>query len=497
MNALRPYQVTALDSMRDATSAVLQMPTGAGKTLTAAEFVGSLTGTVWFVGHRREIVRQASLALTACGIDHALASPGKRHDTSKRIQVCSIGAMKRRMLKYPAPSTIIYDECHHIGARTWSALQDAFPDARHIGLTATPVRLDGQGLAHWFDELIVGPSIAELIQQGYLSRYKLYAPSQPDLAEVPVRRGDYAPADADKVMNDPRIIGDAVEHYQLHASGKRALAFTTSVAASVALVDRFNAAGIPSAHIDGTTPVAKRDAAVADLASGKIQVLSNFGVFTEGFDLPSIDAVILLRPTKSVGMYLQMVGRSLRIADGKPYAIILDHAGLVHEHGFPDADRSWSLEGGDRRARTATKRKPMVFTCPDCGRSHAPAVACPECGHKYPPKKVADATAGMLEELRADEETIAAELAEQENAARVIEEAMATFVPVAAFGRIIHRTPSGVYKMIAEGLPINDDGEVQVSAGLAWFEARPQPRRKPRVAKPKPRKWWQWRAARS
>ena len=496
---LRPYQATARDSVAEAltaaSSVVLQLPTGAGKTQTATSLIPD-TGVVWFLCHRREIMRQASAALTAAGIEHAIAGSGRRPKPEVRVQVCSIGAMARRLAQYPAPAQIIMDECHHVAARTWSSIIEAFPNAKVIGLTATPQRMDGQGLNDWFDDIVVGPSISSLIADGHLSPYRLFAPSQPDLDAVPIRRGDYASEPADEVMRDPRIVGDAVATYQRLTPGKRALAFTTSIATSKALVAAFLAAGVPAAHVDGSTPVKLRDAAVADLVAGRTLVLANFGVFTEGFDVPAIDAVILLRPTRSLALYLQMCGRALRTAPGKSVAFIMDHAGLVFEHGFPDAAIEWSLAGRGKRRGEPTKRKPVLMSCPECGRAHKPAVACPSCGHVYPAEVVKQAMDGELEEQTERELAAAEELTEQETAARVVEEAMQTFVPAAAFGRIIGKTPATVARYVAEGLPVNEAGEVCASVGLAWYAARPKRKRVAAPAKieaaPKRRNWFMW-----
>lgn len=503
MSPLRPYQVTAVSEVRESLAesnrVVLQMPTGAGKTRAATELTDG-TGVVWFVCHRREIVRQASAALTAVGVPHAVAAPGYPRDPLARVQVCSVGSMRRRMLRYPKPRKIILDECHHVAAHTWSALLAAFPDAEHIGLTATPTRTDGQGLGNWFDSLVTGPSIAALMEQGYLCQYRLFAPTTPNLSRVRLRRKDYDQAEADRVMRDPRIVGDAVATYLQHAHGKRAVAFANSVAASLELVERFIAAGVPARHVDGRTSAAERDQAVSDLAAGRILVLSNYGVFTEGFDVPAIDAVILLRPTKSLSLYLQMVGRCLRPSPGKEHALILDHAGLVHEHGFPDAAIEWTLAG--REAREGGERKKSVMTCPKCGRAHRPMPKCPECGHAYPKAVVRQAVEGELAELRAAAEEREAEARAQEEAERIVAAAMATFVPQAAFGRIIGAGPQKVARMVQDGLPTNERGEVQVSAGLAWVEAQPKRRRTqgqkraPVAAGPvvkQERKWrWPW-----
>lgn len=383
---LRPYQAAVIESARRALttkgSVVIQMPTGAGKTKVASAMLAEADGAAWFICHRVEILRQAAKAFSAAGIEFGVVSPRAEPDYSKPVQIVSVDALVRRMADLPLPSMVFWDECHHVAAKSWARIREQLAGAKHIGLTATPERLDGKGLSQWFEELVVGPSTRELIDDGWLSDFRYFAPSEPDLTSAKLRAGDYRKEDVAKAMNMPVLIGDAIAEYRQRASGKRALVFCASVEASKALVERFNAEGIPAAHVDGTTPDEARTAAVEALAAGHIKVLSNVEVFTEGFDLPAIDAVILLRPTKSLALFLQMIGRVLRKAHGKDVALIFDHAGLWLEHGWFDAGWEWSLEGGARKNRLATvEHGPR--RCPECKEVRGERIEQCRCGYKF------------------------------------------------------------------------------------------------------------------
>lgn len=454
---LKRYQVEArsavMAALRSSGSVVLQMPTGSGKTVIATDIVSKARGTVLFICHRKEIIRQASRHFSDAGIRHGVVAPGFP-SSRDRVRIASVQTLARRDGDGFDPKLVIWDECHHVAAKSWRKVMDAYPDAKHIGLTATPERLDGKGLGDCFSRLVCGPTTATLIKRRQLSRYRYFAPSDPDLTAAKMQAGDYRRSDIAKIMNTPVLVGDALAEYQKHASGKRAICFAVSVEASKSLASRFNQAGIPAAHVDATTPEAERDAAVAGLEAGSIKVLSNVEVFTEGFDLPAIDAVILMRPTKSTQLYLQMVGRGLRTAKGKDAAIIFDHAGLWLDHELPDVDREWSLDGGARQGLLASRRKhgqPMR-RCPECSVVHRMVPRCPECGFEYPTGREIGEYDAQLRELRS-----------------VVPEGCATVMEFSRLTRINHNS---IYNWVrGEGMP-NIDGYPDVSRALIWIESR-------------------------
>lgn len=411
MIALRPYQSRAIDGCRDAyraghRAALLVMPTGAGKTFTASSIVHGAAekrNTTWWLTHRRELATQASQTFTGLGIPHGTIAAGRVSDPTAMVQVASIQTIANRLSQLPEPDLMVFDESHHIGAKSWDSLFHAYPDAKILGLTATPWRLDGKGLGTWFGAMIEGPTTGELIAEGSLSPYRLFAPATPDLSDVKTSAGDYQRGALAKAMAKPAIVGDAIAHYRNLCPGKRAVVFAAGVENSRQIAEQFNAAGIPAEHVDGSMRVEDRDAAVERFRAGHTLILTNADLFGEGFDVPAIEAVILLRPTKSLSLHLQQVGRALRPAPGKAEAIILDHAGNSLIHGLPDDIREWSLEDRERKKRAAPTELP-VRQCTECFFVYRPAASCPQCGHR-PPVQVREIEQidGHLEEVRKGE----------------------------------------------------------------------------------------------
>lgn len=408
MITLRPYQTQLIDDARSAyrtgeRSVLFHLATGGGKTVTASTVVDGAArkgNRTWWLTHRRELAEQASQTFHALGIPHGTVRAGHVSDPHALVQVASIQTIARRIGKLPAPDFLVFDEAHHIGAAQWEALFNAFPNARILGLTATPWRLDGQGLGKWFGHMVTGPTVSDLIGMGSLSPYRLFAPAIPDLTGVTTAQGDYQRGSLAKAMDKPAIVGDAIAHYRNLCAGKRAVAFAAGVENSKHIAAQFNDAGIPAEHVDGSMPSEMRDAAVERFRSGETLILSNADLFGEGFDVPAIEAAILLRPTQSLSLYLQQVGRALRPFPGKTEAIILDHAGNSIKHGLPDDDREWSLEDREKRA----KRDPLdtpVRQCEECFFVYKPAPRCPNCGHAVEVKaREIEVVEGVLEEVR-------------------------------------------------------------------------------------------------
>lgn len=391
---LRDYQQRCIDEARAylarCRSVLIQAPTGAGKTALTSVMAGNAAKKgkrVWFIVHRRELVKQSMTAFQRAGVGYGVVSRGFPLRLLEPVQIASIQTLARRIEKLPAPDLIIYDECHHIAAGGWAAVYERYPKARHIGLSATPERLDGEGLDKFFDAIVYGPEPRELIEQGYLSDYSYFTPSAPDTSGLKTRGKDYDKNAAESAMNVPTVTGDAVAHYRRHCAGKRAVIFAVSRKHSKDVVASFNAAGIPAAHVDGDTKQGERDRALERFASGEIPVLSNVDLFGEGFDLPMIEAVILLRPTQSLGLYLQMCGRGLRTAPGKRNCVILDHAGNVARHGLPCDAREWKLAGRKKKRGGGGKQgEPRTEkACIKCSAAHpVTAERCKICGTPFP-----------------------------------------------------------------------------------------------------------------
>lgn len=364
----------------------VQLATGGGKTVLGSFMVqgSSAKGNVcWWLVHRRELISQASRTFYDMGIPHGIIAGGYASDPLARVQVGSVQTIARRLDHLPPPDFIVFDETHHIGAAQWSEIFARFPAAKVLGLTATPWRLDGRGLGQWYSRMVQGPTVAELIDRGSLSSYRLFAPSVPEMRGVKTEAGDYQRRALAEIMDKPSITGDAVQHYQQLCPGKRAVAFAVSIEHSRHIAAEFNAAGVRAEHVDGTMEIGARDAAVARFVSGQTLILSNAELFGEGFDVPAIEAAILLRPTKSLSLYLQQVGRALRPAPGKAQAIILDHAGNSLTHGLPDDEREWTLDDREKQRRASESSTP-VRQCHHCFRVYRPAPKCPGCGYAAP-----------------------------------------------------------------------------------------------------------------
>lgn len=300
-------------------------------------------------------------------------------------------------------NNIAVHNCHHVAAGTWDKIYKAFPKAFHIGLTATPERLDGKGLKPWFDDIVYGPPVRWLIDEGYLVDYKVFAPGSVDTSDMKISGGDFnKKALHEAIKQKPQIVGDAIREYKKHALGSSTVVFNVSVENSENLVSQFNSAGIKAAHVDGKTGRDLRDLEINRFKNGDINILSNVDLFGEGFDVPGITGISMMRPTNSLGLYLQQVGRALRpvyaegfdlnITNGrleaianshKPYAIILDHAGNVARHGLPDQERQWSLLGKKHRISMESDG-PGVKICKSCfAAQKAGPPKCKHCGFVF------------------------------------------------------------------------------------------------------------------
>ena len=361
MTDLRDYQAQAIEQLEKATKALYVLPTGGGKTVIAIDVMMRSVQRgerALMLTHRREILRQTSLKIP---IDHGLIQAGLNIDLEYPVQVASIQTLWARCMRsnkvsLPPADLIIIDEAHHIAARTWRLILEAYPNARRIGLTATPCRADGRGLGNYFERLILGPQIPELIARKYLVPTVYYAPANPDLKGVETRQGDYVVSQLADRMNRDDLVGDIVSNWHKLAQRRKTLVFCVDVAHSVHVKNEFLKSDVKAEHVDGGTPKAERDAILARLASGETEVLCNCMVLTEGFDLPAISCIVLARPTKQLGLFRQMAGRGLRPAPGKSNLVLIDHSGAVFRHGLledPGMDSRRHQAGREPDARKA------------------------------------------------------------------------------------------------------------------------------------------------
>ena len=297
---------------------------------------------------------------------------------------------------------ILVHNCHHAAAKTWKKILTHWPRAKILGVTATPVRTSGEGLGDLFDCLILGPSVAELTEMGYLAAARVFAPPTVDASGLHTRAGDFVTNEAEELIDKPAITGDALAHYRRHADGKPALAFCVCVAHAHHLAEQFRAAGYSALALDGTTAKEVRRGVVADFRRGAIKILASADLFSEGFDVPGVHVGIMLRPTQSLGLWRQQMGRILRPCEGKTHAILLDHTGNSVRHGLPDTPHEWTLDGEDRKPKSATT---AVKVCPHCFCALPTYVKrCDQCGFEFiaAPRKIEERE-GELHEITAED----------------------------------------------------------------------------------------------
>lgn len=380
---LRDYQEKAISDVRKAWAAGFRrpcvvMPCGAGKSVTVAEIAKRTTAKhnrVQFLVHRQELCEQIWNTFHDYGVDMTLCDVGMVQTICRRTG---------RMLP---PSLIITDENHHCLAPSYRKIYDAFPDAYCVGVTATPVRLNGGGLGEVNDCLIIGPTVKELISRNCLAPFDYYAPAVADLSGLKAKRtGDYDPKEIEMALNKPKIYGDVISYYRQLADGQKAVCYCATIISSQAMAAEFSANGIPAAHIDGDTPKAERAGIIAKFRSGEIRVLCNVDLISEGFDVPDCGCSILLRPTKSLTLYIQQAMRCMRYQPNKK-AVIIDHVGNVHRFGLPDQEFEWSLTPGTKKSKSEkTDTELKIRQCPECFYTHEMAAFCPQCGYVYPVK---------------------------------------------------------------------------------------------------------------
>lgn len=409
------------------------LPTGGGKTFVFSRVVAAARTAVCVSAHRRELVSQMSMALAREGVRHRVIGPdslartcSSMHmdefsrsyvDPGNRVAVASVQTLANWEPGDPWLQQVglwVQDEAHHLLAdNAFGRAAALFPNAYGLGVTATPLRSDGRGLGRHadglMDAMVVGPPMRELIDAGYLTDYRIFAPpSDIDLSTVPVTdSGDYSPPKLKAARQQSHITGDVVAHYLRIAAGKLGVTFDTDIESATETAAAFNAAGVPAEVVTSKTPDLLRARVLRRFRNREILQLVNVDLFGEGFDLPAIEVVSMARPTQSYGWYVQAFGRALRPLEGKQRAIIIDHVGNVLRHGLPDAPRTWSLDRRDRRSRSGPSDVIPVRTClnAECmGVYERVHRACPYCGHEPTPagRSSPEQVDGDLHELDAD-----------------------------------------------------------------------------------------------
>lgn len=379
-HSLRPYQEAVVEQARNAyrrgyKTPCIVLPCGAGKSCIAAELAKKAAqkgNRVLFLVHRQELCQQINETFRWWGVN---------------MDYCQIGMVQtitRRIGKIKEPDLIITDESHHGLAHSYKKIYEAYPNAKRIGFTATPIRLNGGGLGDVNDALVVGVNAKWLIDNGYLAPYDYYAPPLADLTGLHVKHGEYITDEIVNVLSKPAIYGDVVKYYRQLSDGKQAICYCASVEHSKTMAETFRQNGITAEHLDGKTPDEERKQIVSKFRAGEVQIICNCEILGEGFDVPDCNTSILLRPTKSMVLYIQQAMRCMRYAPDKR-SVIIDHVGNYARFGLPDQNREWSLD--PKPPAVGEGAAIQVRQCPECFFTHATAPICPNCGYVYPIKE--------------------------------------------------------------------------------------------------------------
>jgi len=436
MIQLRPYQSDLIartyQSYQAGNRNVLAvLPTGGGKSVIVSQIIldGHQQGlTECVIAHRNELVGQMSLHVARRGIPHriiasksSVAQITAEHrrefgrsfvNPDARCSVVSVDTLIARADTLAAWAQQVnrwtIDEAHHVlRANKWGKAVTMFPNAYGLGVTATPSRADGMGLGSHaegvFSDMILGPTMRDLIDMGALSDYEIACPESDLLVDDGdfTANGDLSPRKGRLASQKSHIVGDVVIEYQRRALGKRAICFATDVETAGEMAQRFNEAGITAAAVSAKTPSDVRNDMIRRFRDGRVTVLVNVDLFGEGFDVPAVEVVIMARPTASLGVYLQQFGRALRPLEGKSHGLVIDHVSNWKRHGFPDKPHIWTLDRRDRRSKREADPDDIPLTaCRSCSRPYERCLpACPYCGEAPP---VPEGGARSIEQVDGD-----------------------------------------------------------------------------------------------
>lgn len=413
MISLWPFQQACVADIRAAfkaghKSVLLQSATGSGKTImfsfiTHNHIQRKENPHVLILVHRQELLDQVVEALGDQGIKPSIID-GKRHEYGhSHATVGSVFTVARRLDRVRRPTLLIIDEAHHAASgTTWGRVATYYAGIPTLGVSATPARLDGAGLGHTFSALVCGPKTSTLIADGYLAPLRVFAPPTTNSAKLHRRFGEFMRGELIELMDKPTITGDAIEHYRWYGQDKRAVVFCVSVEHAHNVAKSFSDAGFPAFALDGQLDRDVRRDRVAAFRAGRVQILTSCDLISEGFDVPDIECGISLRPTSSLGLWYQQIGRCMRRAPGKTHALILDHAGNSVRHGLPTDDIEWSLGKGvaHKQAKGAG-----IKLCTHCFATNAVhARECCECHKPFKTEaRVVASVKGELTEMSVDD----------------------------------------------------------------------------------------------
>lgn len=407
---LRLYQQQAIDDVRQALREgskrpVLQSPTGSGKTVLAASIINMAREKdrkVLFCVPMLSLIDQTVERFRQNGIFDIGVMQGMHEmtDYKQPVQICSIQTLNRRTI--PKADLVIIDEAHVMFKlyQKWFN-DDAWKKVPFIGLTATPWA-KGMGADGLWDKLIIATTTSKLIDEGTLSDFKVFAPAHPDLTGVKTVAGDYDLKGLGEAMDKKNLVADVVSTWLERAKGLPTICFAVNRVHAKHLQEQFVQNGVFADYMDAYTDLEERERIVKSFASGQTKVICNVGVLTTGFDA-DVRCIILARPTRSPILYVQMIGRGLRTAQGKDHCLILDHSDTTLRLGFVTDIHQAELDDGTARRSVAERKAPEPKECPQCHFLRQPKVrVCPSCGFVPEVRSQIEVDDGELHELTRD-----------------------------------------------------------------------------------------------
>ena len=412
------YQKT-VDAFRQGNKRVLvTVGCGAGKSYIFAKMAERTKGPVLVLTHRQELKEQTGRLFADNGID-------------ARVEMILTEA--NRLGQHERPALIITDEAHLSRSNSWMKVLDYY-DTHTVGFTATPIRLDGKPLGDIYSSLVTGVSVRWLIDNERLAPYEYYAPTAVETEGLRVQAGDYVIKDLEQLMSDRAIYSDVLKSWERLAKGQRTIAYCVSVKHAKETAQMFSEAGYPAVEIDGSTPQKQRSRIMEDFRNGKIMVLCNVGIISEGVSIDDVTCCLLLRPTESHALYWQQGMRSMRYQPGK-VATVIDCVGNYTRNPLFDAEVAWSLTESVRKKPKINDEGDFVIrTCPSCFKVFKTAPVCPYCGIEYPlhPREIKAHQDIELARITAEE---AERVAEVKKKSRQEQGRAATFEELIALGK--------------------------------------------------------------
>lgn len=419
---LRDYQAEAMAEVEyhwaaGARNVLAVLPTGGGKTQCFSYMLSKHEGASCAIAHRHELVSQISLTLGRWGVRHGIIAADStiRNIVRQHMEElgrswyepgaqCRVASVDTLVRMNPSDHWLqrvtlwVQDEAHHLSLDSkgepnkWAKATGMMPNARGLGVTATPLRADGRGLGRCadgvMDVMVLGPNMRDLINDGFLTDYEIYCPpSDIDLSHVGISAsGDFSPEALRDAVKKSHVVGDVVQHYLKIAPGKLGITFAVSIESATEICMEYRAAGVPAEVISSRTDDTLRNTIMRRFKAREIHQIVNVDILGEGVDVPAVEVVSMARPTQSYGLYVQQFGRALRILPGKKRAVIIDHSSNVLRHGLPDAPRKWSLDRRERRSKSAPSDAVPLRACPECSRPYERVLPeCPYCGHEPQP----------------------------------------------------------------------------------------------------------------